>query len=158
MIMTIKVVKLILGVIVCVLIIFVLNALIYELAEGLIRTVRHALPLNGFTAVICMYLITVLSISIVAVIGGFFDWVSLKMIRLGAITYIVLDLLTSIKSYTSASLQVTGGFSPLVPALMSIFNAIILLVALASSRKLYLAGRKLRGKIRKSQPTSKNNS
>ena len=155
--MTIKVVKLILGVIVCVLIIFVLDALIFLLAEDLIRSVRHALPLNGFTAIVCMYSISVLSISIVAVIGGFFDWVSLRMIRLGAITYIVLVLLMSIKHYIFASSLVTKGFSFLVPSRMCIYNAITLVVVLASSRSLYLAGRKLRGKIRKSQPTSNNN-
>ena len=53
-----KIAKFILVIIISVSSIFVLDAVIFDLSEGLIKMVRHVLPLRGFTAIICMYLIS----------------------------------------------------------------------------------------------------
>lgn len=147
--MVIKTVKFTLVLIVCVASVFLLNAVIISFTQDLIKAVRNALPLKGFTGIFCMYLICFISISLVAFVGGFFHWISLKMIRLASTIYMILDWLMSIKHYIFVSLQVTKYFSFLMAIVMTISPAVLLILALISSRSLHAGGGKLRVRMRK---------
>lgn len=147
--MFIKTVKFVLVVIVCIASIFLLDAMAVGLTHSLINSMRNALPLKGFTSIFCLFFICFVSICIVAFVGGFFHWISLKTIRLASIIYIILNWLIGIKDYTFMSLEVTKHFSFLVPTVMTILYAVLLILALLSSRSLHVGGRKLRAKMRK---------
>ena len=144
-----KNVKCIFAAVVCVGIIYVLDAIILEISYGLVRAIPRVLPLGGYVVIVYMYLIPVLSISIIALTSGFVFGINLKVVLyIGAIAYVVLDCLMSIKHYAYASLHVTKSFSLLVPTLMLTSHSIVLAVALINLRKLHLIGRKLRQNIR----------
>ncbi len=141
--------KVVCVVVVYMVIVYVLDAIILDLTDGLLITIPQVLPLGSYVATVYLYLISVLSISIVSFIGGFISWVSLKMVRLGAIVYIALDCLISIKQYIFVSLQVFKQFPFLVPTVMLVSHAMILVLALVLSKWLCLKGRNLREKLRK---------
>ena len=141
----IKIVKFILVLIVFIAGLFILNALMLDLSSSLIKTARHLLPQVGLTSIVCIFLICFISISIVAFVSGLFHWVSFNMIRTAVITYIILDWVTSIKHFI-VIWHITGCLPPIV---VTIFDALLLLLALISLKRLHTGGRKLRGKLEK---------
>ena len=144
----IKIVKFMLVLTVCLAGIYLLQAVVLELSFGLISTARHLLPLKGLTAIMCMYLICFISISVVAFVSGFFHSVSLNMIRSAVIIYIIWDWVIGIKHFIFAW-QITGCPPFLGPIITTVSNALLLLLALISLKRLHGGGRKLWQKIRK---------
>jgi hypothetical protein len=140
----IGIVRFVLVLTVCVAAIFLSNAAIFALGDGLIQTLRHLLPLKGLTAVACMYLINFISISVVAFVSGLFHWVSFNMIRSGVIAYIIWDWLGGMK-HCILIWKVTGCFSFLPPIIMTISDVLLLLLVLISLKRIHKAGRRLRG-------------
>jgi hypothetical protein len=142
----IETVRFVLVLALCVAAIFLLNAVIDTLGHDSIKTVRHLLPLNGLTAITCMYLVSFISISIVAFVSGLFHWVSLHMIRSGVITYVLLDWLASVKHWM-LSWKITGSFPLLSASAITGLTAVLLLLVVISLRSLHKGGRKLRERI-----------
>ena len=144
----IRIVKFISVVTVCVGGIYLLSVVVFELSFGLIVTAQHLLPLKGLTAITCMYLISFISIGIVAFVSGFFHSLTFNMIRSAIIIYIIWDWFISTKHFLFVW-KVTGCSSLLPLTIETISNALLLVLALISLKTLYTGGRKFRGKITK---------
>jgi hypothetical protein len=142
----IKIVKFISVVTVCVGGIYLLNPVVFELSSGLIVTARHLLPLKGLTAITCMYLVSFISIGIVAFVSGFFHSVTFNMIRSAIIIYITWDWFIGMKHFLFIW-ELTGCSSLLPLTIKTISNALLLVLALISLKTLHTGGRKLWGKI-----------
>lgn len=130
---------------------FIVDCVLYGFCDGLVETISQALPLGGYTAIICIELTPVISACIVAFVGGAVFFVNPKTIRLAAVTYIIVGWLWVIIYVVLMSLQVTKSFSFFTKtvAISSVFNIIILVAVFFLSKWACLSGRKVGEKIRK---------
>lgn len=146
-----KIIKLLLAVTILIGIMFSVFWLISDLGFVLIKTTRCVLPpsLWGCAGIICMYLVPVMSVGIVAFIGGAVCYINPNTMRLAGIAYTVLFWLIDVKLYLCKVSEVPESFSSLVLPIMSVCSVITFLFVLIFSKWMCLNGRKLRENIRK---------
>ena len=141
----IKNIKLIAVIVVCVVAMFIIDSVINVVSCNLTTTIRHILPW-GYTAIVCLKLITIVSISVVAFSSGVVFCVDPKLIYLATITYIVTDWFIFMVWQVFAFSQNQECHSLFTILILSISDAIMLVIAPALSRWICFLGRKLRDK------------
>ncbi len=152
--LTISIAKQLFTIACCAIIMFMANIVVGGLITDIIRDVRPFLPstLRPYAVMVCLfYLAPAVSISIVAVAGGFVFHIKSRIIRLAAITYIVGEWLATIYSHLSQSLQGLRHFSFSAMAHSFIFCVILLVTVPVFSKRLCFCGTKLRENIMKSK-------
>jgi hypothetical protein len=138
----IKAFKFLLKIFVCTLSIYILTAILVALLLDIMTFIRNIFPLQGFTGVVLLYIVGLLSILLVILGSGMFYCTTLRIVRISIIVFVLSEFLYILLQniYTA---NILGLSSIKVFCIALLGDSIVLVAGLLLSNPLYLIGRKV---------------
>lgn len=146
-------IKKVLSIIANIVAIYVLNSFVFGIVSGFIPNLRHVMPLKGITSIGCLYLVILFSIYVVGFGNGLL-LMDFKIMRLGALFYILFDWLIALGLYIEREtfIHEAGKINifSLPAVILHIGSVILAFLVLISLKSIYTFGKKVRLTIQNS--------